>query len=375
MKQECRFNRAFLYMPGKNRGRPSLSDALRRFVWRESGYRCAMPSCRSPGVEVHHIVPWREAIFRCGKPHPADDLIALCPACHARADDEDITRAELYEIKSGFLARQKITGFEQPPWLDAVTSADVEFLLHLREWHRAFVYRGRSAQYRDYLQELKHYLKKTERLHSIKGIGVLSALGGVLRRQGSKQFQAAHNALRTAEALAQDIVNTNAVSGLLGRIRYDLGYISFLRNDYDGSVPLLDAGIETDRNAGNEIGRRITGSVKMLVDARKTGHFNLQQMRDNLAAFANIEHPDAARWVINCQIHLAEFCLQESNNPETALDYLQKASRGYDHLGLVTGRAKLLLLFGSAFAETCEMDKALSALSAALASYRELGPK
>lgn len=45
-------------------------------------------------VDVHHIVPWREV----GE-HNYEDLIALCPNCHRRADRGEIDRKSLYAYK------------------------------------------------------------------------------------------------------------------------------------------------------------------------------------------------------------------------------------------------------------------------------------
>ena len=48
-------------------------------VLTESGYRCAVPTCRTLVVlDLHHIVP-----VRLGGPSTAENLLALCPTCHA----------------------------------------------------------------------------------------------------------------------------------------------------------------------------------------------------------------------------------------------------------------------------------------------------
>jgi tetratricopeptide (TPR) repeat protein len=261
---------------------------------------------------------------------------------------------------------------QQPTWLDSLAASDDDFLVHLQDWHRAFVYRGRSAQYGDYLKAIARTLRQRKGLHSIKGVAVLGALGGVLRRQGSKHFRAADKALHAARAVAQDFAFVPAVIRLLGRIEYDLGYIPFLQNDYDTSLAFLTAGAKTDAKARNKTGKRITESVRVLVQARMTGHFNSVELADNLAAFKDIEDPDASRWVINCQVHLGEYMLYGGEDPEKALGYLEDASRGNDNLGLVTGRPKLLRLQGVALLRLGDVDKALAALSASAALYRAL---
>ena len=134
-----RFPLCRLLVPGKNRGRPHLTVMIARHIWQESRYRCAI--CRSPGVEIHHIVPWREALGKFGDPHPAMDLISLCPACHAKADEEDIARRELAEIKAKLSQRGTERRIDIPPdWLENLSLDERGFLSHLRDWHRRFIY-------------------------------------------------------------------------------------------------------------------------------------------------------------------------------------------------------------------------------------------
>lgn len=75
--------------------RPSIPAELRRRVLVEAGHRCAIPTCRYIEVEVHHIVPWEA----CQK-HEYENLIALCPNCHRRADKGDIDRKSLHHYKA-----------------------------------------------------------------------------------------------------------------------------------------------------------------------------------------------------------------------------------------------------------------------------------
>ncbi len=60
---------------------------LMNAVW----YRCENPHCnRTEFLDVHHIVP--EII---GGTNRLDNLIVLCPKCHAAADNQEITEEEL----------------------------------------------------------------------------------------------------------------------------------------------------------------------------------------------------------------------------------------------------------------------------------------
>jgi hypothetical protein len=75
--------------------RPAVPAEIRRGILCEAGHRCAIPSCRHPTVDVHHIVPWEDR-----KSHDFENLIALCPNCHRRADAGQIDRKSLRWYKS-----------------------------------------------------------------------------------------------------------------------------------------------------------------------------------------------------------------------------------------------------------------------------------
>lgn len=59
--------------------RKSLPVDVRRQVLHEAGYMCANPICRRVlTLDIHHIVPLSE-----NGPYTVDNLLALCPNCHA----------------------------------------------------------------------------------------------------------------------------------------------------------------------------------------------------------------------------------------------------------------------------------------------------
>ncbi|WP_425302693.1 HNH endonuclease signature motif containing protein [Nocardia wallacei] len=66
----------------------------------EAGHRCAIPTCRQHPVEVDHIVDWAKV-----RRHDFDNLIALCPTCHARKTkgDIDIQSMKQYKANLGVL--------------------------------------------------------------------------------------------------------------------------------------------------------------------------------------------------------------------------------------------------------------------------------
>ena len=62
-----------------SRPRRALALDVRRLVLHESGYKCGNPACRSIlTLDIHHVVRVSE-----GGPDSADNLLALCPNCHA----------------------------------------------------------------------------------------------------------------------------------------------------------------------------------------------------------------------------------------------------------------------------------------------------
>ena len=70
--------------------RPQIPSELKRQILFEAGHRCAIPTCRHSTTEIAHIVPWKDV-----KKHEYQNLIALCPNCHARADKGEIDRKSL----------------------------------------------------------------------------------------------------------------------------------------------------------------------------------------------------------------------------------------------------------------------------------------
>lgn len=80
-------------------GRSPIPAEIRRSVLVEAGHRCAIPTCRHIENDIHHIVPWAQC-----KSHTYDNLIAICPNCHRRADRGEIDRKSirLYKVNLRF---------------------------------------------------------------------------------------------------------------------------------------------------------------------------------------------------------------------------------------------------------------------------------
>lgn len=87
----------------KPRERQTLPQRTRVCVLTESGYRCAVPTCRGIlALDMHHI--WE--VSAGGSDDPSN-LIALCPTCHALYHRGIIKQESIYVYKAMLVA---ITG-------------------------------------------------------------------------------------------------------------------------------------------------------------------------------------------------------------------------------------------------------------------------
>src|SRR5262245_7610984 len=77
--------------------RPPLPRELERAVKVEAGHRCAIPTCLAHPIEIAHIEP-RAAD---GSNDVFENLIALCPTCHAMYDlEKKIDRKAMRQYKA-----------------------------------------------------------------------------------------------------------------------------------------------------------------------------------------------------------------------------------------------------------------------------------
>jgi hypothetical protein len=84
----------------KPRERENLSLKTRVIVLNESGYRCAVPTCRNIlALDMHHI--WE--VSAGGSDDPSN-LIALCPTCHALYHRGTILQESIYVYKAMLVA-------------------------------------------------------------------------------------------------------------------------------------------------------------------------------------------------------------------------------------------------------------------------------
>lgn len=79
--------------------RPPIPRPVERSILIEAGHRCAIPTCHATPVEIAHIVPWATV-----RQHTYENLIALCPTCHARYDRGEIDRLSMKKYKENLRA-------------------------------------------------------------------------------------------------------------------------------------------------------------------------------------------------------------------------------------------------------------------------------
>ncbi len=88
----------------RTRSKPLERDKLplksRVIVLTESGYRCAVPTCRNIlALDMHHI--WQVSVGGSDDP---SNLIALCPTCHALYHRGTIREESIYVYKAMLVA-------------------------------------------------------------------------------------------------------------------------------------------------------------------------------------------------------------------------------------------------------------------------------
>ncbi len=74
--------------------RPTIPTEIKRRILIESGYRCAIPTCRFPVTENAHIISWSET-----GDHSYENLITLCPNCHTLFDSGKLSKEAIIAYK------------------------------------------------------------------------------------------------------------------------------------------------------------------------------------------------------------------------------------------------------------------------------------
>lgn len=107
------------------RERDKLLLKTRVMVLTESGYRCAVPTCRNIlAMDMHHI--WEVA---AGGGDDPSNLIALCPTCHALYHRGTIKQESVYVYKAMLVAITRAFDVEAIDQLLFLESCEKDFLV------------------------------------------------------------------------------------------------------------------------------------------------------------------------------------------------------------------------------------------------------
>jgi hypothetical protein len=109
----------------KPRQRDALPLKTQVIVLTESGYRCAVPTCRNIlALDMHHI--WEVS---AGGGDDPSNLIALCPTCHALYHRGTIKSESIYVYKSMLVAISRAFDVEAIDRLLFLESCQSDFLI------------------------------------------------------------------------------------------------------------------------------------------------------------------------------------------------------------------------------------------------------
>lgn len=109
----------------KPREREKLPLTTRMIVLTESGYRCAVPTCRNIlALDMHHI--WEVSVGGSDDP---SNLIALCPTCHALYHRGTIKQESVYVYKAMLVAITRAFDVEAIDKLLFLASCKADFLI------------------------------------------------------------------------------------------------------------------------------------------------------------------------------------------------------------------------------------------------------
>jgi hypothetical protein len=109
----------------KPRERQNLPLTTKTIVLTESGYRCAVPTCRGIlALDMHHI--WE---VNAGGGDDTANLVALCPTCHALYHRGTISADSIYLYKAMLVAITRAFDLEAVDKLLFLNQCDKDFLI------------------------------------------------------------------------------------------------------------------------------------------------------------------------------------------------------------------------------------------------------
>lgn len=104
--------------------RPSVPMSLKRLLFEESGYRCAIPTCRgTSALEMAHIEPWSQV-----REHAFENMIVLCAVDHVRFDRGDIPKQSVQVFKANLGLIQHRYNDQERRLLEVFTQVPAEQL-------------------------------------------------------------------------------------------------------------------------------------------------------------------------------------------------------------------------------------------------------
>ena len=109
----------------KPRERKNLPVTTRELLLTESGYRCAVPTCRNIlALDMHHI--WE---VQAGGSDDPSNLIALCPTCHSLYHRGNITAESIYTYKAMLVAISRAFDIDAVDRLMFLNGCALDFLV------------------------------------------------------------------------------------------------------------------------------------------------------------------------------------------------------------------------------------------------------
>jgi hypothetical protein len=105
--------------------RKNLSQKVRTIVLTEAGYRCAVPTCRDKlALDLHHLYQ-----VSAGGGDDPENLIALCPSCHAKYHRGYIPADAIYAYKSMLVALSRAFDLDAVDRLLFLNGCSKDFLV------------------------------------------------------------------------------------------------------------------------------------------------------------------------------------------------------------------------------------------------------
>lgn len=117
----------------KHVNRPYTPEKLKKELYLEAGFRCAIPTCRQAGpLDIAHIHALND-----GGPSDFNNLIVLCPSCHRKYDEgktKFLDKEAMLQYKANLqIINGRYSAFELRLLEDFLDSEKTEVLLFGRE--------------------------------------------------------------------------------------------------------------------------------------------------------------------------------------------------------------------------------------------------